>query len=453
MGCGSSGSGGAFGIGDGGSSSGAHGDASSGSSGSTSGSGGDEDASGDDATTEGGGSGSGGSSDASLDISFPDSFFGPDGSGSGSGSSGGDSGPQCSPQGVTCQGTVANSCLGGVLTTQDCSTLTPPESCANGYGCVVCQPGTGSCNGSTGTACNSQGTGTTTNVCDPLQGETCDATTGQCDGDCGNLGASYIGCEYYAVTMLNHLIDQGTFYFSVSLSNTTSKTASVNVQGGALASPMTVSIPAGQLTEVKLPWVKPLSCGSGTCNGNQLAQPTPPGTTLQSVGAYHIRSTEPITAYEFNARDYVIGSEYSYTNDASLLVPVNAMTGAYHVASWPTFGTWPGLMTVVATQPNTKVTVAATNPIQTTGTLTATGGSITLPNAGDVLQIMTALNSAGGATYGTDPSGSAITANNPIEVFGGHSCVYIPASTGYCDHIEQIAFPDETLRGDYLVTL
>ena len=60
-----------------------------------------------------------------------------------SGGEAGEAGIPCSPTGVTCQGTVANNCSGGVLTTTDCATLSPPETCANGFGCVVCQPGTG----------------------------------------------------------------------------------------------------------------------------------------------------------------------------------------------------------------------------------------------------------------------------------------------------------------------
>jgi hypothetical protein len=467
IGCGGSGGGAPFDLGDSGSTGDGSSSGSASGSGSTSGGSGSSsgsfaDSGGGDATTGSSTSSGGGIGDATLDIAFPDSFFGPDTSASGSSggpdSTTGDGGTPCSPNGVTCQGSVAQICSSGTLTTTDCSTLLPPHTCANGFGCVVCQPGTGTCNGSTGTACNSSGTATTTYVCDPLQGETCDAATGQCDGDCANVGTSYIGCEYYAVTMLNHLLNQGTFYFSVSLSNTsTVNAATVNIQGGALATPTVVTIPAGQLSEVKLPWVKALSCGpgnkTGTCNGDQVNQAVPPGTTLATNGAYHIRSTEPLTAYEFNARDYQIGNAYSYTNDASLLLPVNAMTGAYHVASWPTFGTWPGLMTVIATVANTQVTVAATNPIQPYGALTAAGGTITLANAGDTLQIMSALNAAGGATYGKDPSGTSITANNPIEVFGGHSCVYINTGTGYCDHLEQVSFPDETLRGEYLVTV
>src|SRR5262249_39724647 len=38
-------------------------------------------------------------------------------------------------------------------------------------------------------------------------------------------------------------------------------------------------------------------------------------------------------------------------------------------------------------------------------------------------------------------------------VFGGSDCTFINAATGYCDHVEQISLPVETLRGDYLVAV
>lgn len=372
IGCGSSGSGGSFDLGDSGSkgdsASSGSGGSSGGGSGSTSGSssgGSFGDGGGDDATTGSSTSSGGGVGDATLDIAFPDSFYGPeasppDGSG-GADSTAGEGGTACSPQGVTCQGSVAEICSSGVLTTTDCSTLSPAQTCASGFGCVVCQPGTGSCSGSTGTACNAAGTGTTTSVCDPLLGEACVAATGQCSGDCANLGASYIGCEYYAVTMSNSTLNQGVFYFSVSLSNTSVNPATVTITGPA-AYTTTATIPAGTLMEFHLPWEKALSC-SGTCNGTTSGLPAT--TALVAGGAYHIKTTEPVSAYEFNARDYQIGTNYSYTNDASLLIPVNAMTGNYRVmagATWFfTSGSiqYPGDVAIIGTVAGTKVTYAA----------------------------------------------------------------------------------------------
>ncbi len=124
---------------------------------------------------------------------------------------------------------------------------------------------------------------------------------------------------------------------------------------------MTDTIPAGTLKEYKLGWVQPLSC-SGTCNGVSVGTP---GTELVAGGAYHIRTTEPVTAYQFNARDYQIGSSFSYTNDASLLIPTNAMTGSYRVvagATWyfaPGNHQYPGNVDIVGTVDGTSVTYTA----------------------------------------------------------------------------------------------
>lgn len=431
---------------------------SGGSSGSSSGA-----ASSSGASSSGGSSGStsssGGSSsgpnDAALDISFPDAFTHPDSS-SGSGStssSGGDGAMGCSPNGVTCTGSVQNICNNGSLTTTDCSKLSPPEQCANGYGCVVCQPGTGSCNGNVGTACNSTGTGTVTNNCDPALGETCNPSTGQCQGDCASLGQSYLGCEYYAVTMSNSALDQTTFYFSVSLSNASTKTANITITGPN-ATNITDTIAAGQLKEYKLGWVQPLSC-NGTCN--DFTNSTP-GTELVTGGAYHIRSTEPLSAYQFNARDYVINGVYSYTNDASLLIPVNALTGNYRVVSGATWQfsnghQYPANVDIIGTANGTQVTYTAPagNAIQAAAGLSTTGGTVTL-NQGDVLQIAAALNGTASA-FGSDQTGALISATQPVLVFGGQDCTYMPATVPACDHLEEINFPLETLGKDYLVTL
>jgi hypothetical protein len=443
-GCGGSGGTGQFGGGP---------EAGSGSGGSSGAGSSGDDGGGDDSTTSSG-SGSGTIIDASLDIGFPDVFGFPDtggGSGGGSGSSSGGQ-PTCAPNGITCAGNVANICNAGMPSMQTCAGATP--TCANGYGCVACVPGTGSCAGNVGTACNATGTGTVTSTCNAALGEACDGATGQCTGDCANLGTSYIGCEYYAVTMSNSAIDQTTFKFSVSLSNTSTQTANITIVGPN-ATNVTDTIAAGQLKEYYLGWVQPISC-SGTCNG--LTNDTP-GTELVASGAYHIESNEPLSVYQFNARDYVIGSEYSYTNDASLLIPVNAQTGNYRVvagATWEFSSTghqYPGNVAIIGTTAGTQVTYTAPagNPIQAGGGLSTTGGTVTL-NAGDVLQIAAAGNASASA-FGSDQTGALISATQPVEVFGGCDCTYMAATVPACDHIEQINLPLETLGSDYLVTL
>jgi hypothetical protein len=375
--------------------------------------------------------------DATLDIGFPDSFTFPDVAVP-DGSVSVDSG--CSPNGIACSGNVAYACSNGTTTVTNCTQL--GKTCADGYGCVTCVPGSGTCNGSTGTLCKSDGSGYVTNNCDPLLGLTCNG--GTCSGACANIGQSYIGCEYYAVTTLNHLLDQGTFTFSVSISNTGPSAATVTITGANNFN-SSYNVAAGAIVEVTLPWVSALSCGAGPCNGGQPATPT---TARVNNGSYRIRSTQPVTVYQFNARDYTKSGLFSYTNDASLLLPVNAMSGNYYVASHPSFYQWPGLIDIVATQDNTQVTLTPSTTIAAGGGLATNGGTVTL-NRGDVVQVTNPV--PGSISWGTDMSGSTVTANAPIEVFGGHACVYIPSSQAACDHLEEVMFPTETLRTDYVV--
>jgi hypothetical protein len=396
---------------------------------------GGHDGSGSDATV---GDDAGGSNDATLDITFPDSFTMPDTASVDSAGVDSASEAGCAPNGVTCTGNVATTCTNGVTTVATCSGGTP--ICADGFGCVVCSPGSGSCNGSVGTVCKSDGSGYQTNNCDPLLGITCSG--GFCQGDCANIGSSYIGCEYYAVTMSNSQLDQVTFYFSASISNTGTSTANINITGPS-GFVLNDTIVAGGIKEYQLPWVPALSkTGAST-------------TQKVAGGAYHIRSTEPVTVYQFNPRDYTRNGTNSYTNDASLLLPVNAMTSNYYVAGGATWGfsgqNFPGTVAIIGTVDNTTVTYAIPpgNPIIAGAGMATTGGSFTI-NHGDVVQIASAANAPVGG-FGSDQSGARITATQPVEVFGGTDCTNMPASIQYCDHIEEVVFPLETLRNDYLV--
>jgi len=396
--------------------------------------------------------------DATIDVAFGDgAIWTADSGGGGTDGGGTDGGGGCAPDAILCSGNVAETCKNGQLSTTTC-----PGLCADGYGCVTCVPGSGTCSGSTGQVCKSDGSGYVTNNCDPQLGLTCNG--GVCLGDCspGNIGQSYIGCEYYAVTTLNHLLDQGTFPFAISVANTTSTNATVTITGPHLVNngnPITVL--ANTIQSIVLPWEAPLSCGTGPCLGG--TQPPAPTTELVTGGAYHIKSTEPVTVYQFNARDYSINTTcssgntngglgsppcYSFTNDASLLIPVNALTGNYRVATYPSFYNWPGLIDIVGTQAGTTLTVSPSVSITAGGGLATNGGTITI-GAGDVVQITNPW--PGTVSYGSDMSGTGVTASAPVEVFGGHACVYVPANEAACDHMEEVMFPIETLKTSYLV--
>src|SRR5207249_2045788 len=83
-----------------------------------------------------------------------------------------------------------------------------------------------------------------------------------------------------------------------------------------------------------LPWQAALKLCLGpswsNCFGNQAE------AALATGGAYHLRSTAPVTVYQFNPLEYMIAgaAEPSYTNDASLLMPVNTWRTKYFAAAW-----------------------------------------------------------------------------------------------------------------------
>jgi hypothetical protein len=239
--------------------------------------------------------------------------------------------------------------------------------------------------------------------------------------------------------MPNSLLSQATFPFAISVSNTsTTKPATVSITGpGGFTGGGTIA--AGGIAQYVLPWLSSIS------NGNAV-------TEHVVGGAYHILTNEPVTVYQFNARDYTLNGAFSYTNDASLLLPVNAMTQNYYVVGAATWDVYTGNVTVIATQNNTTVTYAAPggDAIIAGANLTTTGGTSAVLAAGDVLLISAAAN-GGATTFGSDQSGAHVTANAPIEVFGGVDCTNMPANVQYCDHTEEVVLPVETLRGDYLV--
>jgi hypothetical protein len=348
-----------------------------------------------------------------------------------------------------CDGTSRQQCQDGAWTTvEECG-----SACDTELGCVLCVPGTGTCNGDTSTACRPDGQGYFEEYCDPLMGSTCNTNTGVCDGPCSAnaLGQSYIGCDYYP-TQMSQLVNP-SFQFGIAVSNTTGEAATVTIEDGALTAPITLTVPAGAVAVQVLPWVPALK----RCMTETFYECGPPESygALALNGAYHLRSTRPVTVYQFSPLDYQGGSPsssgFSYSNDASLLLPTNAWTGNYVAAGWqawnPGFaGIMPSTMAVTAYQDGTSVTVTTRTP--TTGGdgapsfVAGTPQTVTL-NAGDVLQLM---------AQGGDLTGSTVTSDKAVQVMAGHHCTQVPIGFTACDHLEESMFPIEALSNEYLVT-
>lgn len=356
------------------------------------------------------------------------------------------SGMPCPSGTIMCMGNIEQVCdgMGG---TKDTDCAASGKICVPDLGCLVCVPGTGSCNGNTGTYCLGDGSGYGNETCDPVQGTTCNGMTGHCDGACSaiSLGTSYIGCDYYPTVTAN--IVATNFHFAVAVSNTTANDATVTITQGPNTI-TTVTVAKNSVQVVQLPWQLALKGPAS----NQVV-PFPTSVNVVS-GAYRLRSTQPVTVYQFSPLEYTDGVNFSYTNDASLLLPVNAWTGTYRVMARHHFYTTSGFYAVTAKDNNTKITVTAGPNGGTVKTgipgIGANGNGTVTINAGDVIEVVT--NGANAANDPDDVTGTLVQADHPVQVISGHQCTYIPDNTGYCDHLEESMFPYETLANDYLVT-
>ena len=287
-----------------------------------------------------------------------------------------------------------------------------------------------------------------------------------CDQAAANK--TYIGCDFWP-TVTDNIVWK-IFDFAVVVANAGDQEADVTVmRNGATAG--TAKIAPNSLGTIYLPWVDELR--SGDTVG---CIPSPPlsSTVKAKGGAYHLVSSRPVTVYQFNAIEYkgsggppgkdwssCPGSAcagfpgcFSFTNDASLLLPSTAMTGNYRITGQTGWvdavqGPFAGpYFVVTGTADGTDVTVnlAPGANIQGGGGVPSTngGGTATFKvNAGDVVEVIGSADS--------DFSGSLVKATKPVQVITGISCTQSPIGQPACDHMEEIVFPAETLGRHYFV--
>lgn len=382
---------------------------------------------------------------------------------------------------IQCDGSVAKVCdgKGGFSKTEDCSDmgracLPSTTSLVTGQslirGCVACTPGEGSCSDGKARYCPEDGSGFIDFECDSVQGMTCEADG--CKGACALPEAtfSYIGCEYYPTVTLNP-VWQG-FDFAVSVANTGSATANVRIdQGDTMITSTSVS--PGDTAIVPLPWHPGLKGGDVDA-----CQVTPdPGATLAADGAaYRLRSDQPVTVHQFSPLQYALteadgsapagcpvgaicspdfGTEQclSYSNDASLLLPVTSLTGDYTVLSWPSAGASASFYTITATADGTVVNLSQVGRVSAGHGVATTGESRVTLDRGDVLQVIAEHGGTGNDDLDQDTAGARVRANKPVQVIGGNSCALIPdRDTGECDHVEQALFPSQILGQRYVAS-
>lgn len=384
-----------------------------------------------------------------------------------------DTGPvaaECSTRAeILCEGVVETVCneSGEVSSVRSCAA--DGEVCVGGLGCRTCSPRSLSCQGDRVRSCSEDGMSYQLgDECDVAAGERCSPEG--CRNLCAEAEAShsYIGCEYWATPTYNPELDV-SFTFGVALSNPQLVEASVRIeQDGKTVAERVVAPNAVEL--VALPWV-------GELRGAVGRSPT----MRVDAGAYHVFSDVPVTAHQFNPVEFVSSrGEYSFTNDASLLLPVHALTGNYVVVSRPTHfvtttgtGVTSGFVTLVGAADGVNVQVRARS-----GTLASDGLDVPAVergglleirlDKGDVLQLASDAPAtcppgsedrrdvASGVTYcdlgsAYDLTGSTIAADGPVAVIAGHGCSFVPFNRWACDHLEESLLPLEAWGKHYVL--
>ncbi len=331
--------------------------------------------------------------------------------------------------------------------------------------------------------------------------------------------ASAVGCDYWGAVLSNSQLSTTFMGDSVSGSpgtlpsqfafvvvNPLPQAAHVTVSQAGLAD-TTATVAAGSTSTIYLPWRS--VCGTGV-----------------APFGYHLASDSPVTVYQFNPLASALpetcpvacpdgGADcgrstcacatstrcpnanlaacvngicvtYSYTTDASLLLPTAALGTSYVAvaASQTSEGTMgtsadqplAAMIAILAVANGTTVQVQfAGDTFSTTDSIAATNNACTvasgnLPaqaagsnvtyqlNAGQLLQLWTAstgtptcapdLNGNTACLYPNDLTGTVITSvpNGttpalPIAVFGGADCADVPWDQVACDHLEEEMTP------------
>ncbi|MBQ9394506.1 MAG: IgGFc-binding protein [Proteobacteria bacterium] len=175
--------------------------------------------------------------------------------------------------------------------------------------------------------------------------------------------------------------------------------------------------------------------------------------TQQAARAFRVISTNPIVVYQFNP----YGKPETHSADASLLMPRSVLGKEYISMGFDSrVGTsdavtakFADAMNIIAVEKgttNVKVVFKAPTVAGTSGSGTIKAykagetGNFTLKRF-DVLSLQ--------QKEASNSTGTSITANRKIAVFGSAGCAQVPTDKSACDHLEEQLFPLQSWGTSY----
>lgn len=351
---------------------------------------------------------------------------------------------------------------------------------------TACAPGARTCgdDGLSPRTCDPAGAAWVPGAPCDADGEVCDE--GRCVRACDEaaLRRETRGCEFWPTQTLHPELGRlaagqspSDFPFTVVVSNPWPSAVRVTLEGGALGAPVERTVAPGDSATIEAPWQPPLVDGV-----DHLRR----ASAVVRGGALHLRASAPVTAYQFSPLKFARVADceggdacFSYTGDASLLLPAATLGRRHVVVAWPTERSLPsgrtewsssaGFVTVVGTRPATRVTLRLAGGV-TPGegiAAAAPGESRTFTlGAGDVVQLISSvdprcprdvLDRVTDARFclpveGEDLTGTVVESSEPVAVFAGHECANVPFDRYACDHLEEQMPPVDTLGTRYVVS-
>ena len=213
------------------------------------------------------------------------------------------------------------------------------------------------------------------------------------------------GVEFWLAFQQN---PEGTPELSLFITGDTPTTGTVEAPGIGFSTPFTVT--PGAVTTVVVP-------NSAIIN------------TSDVVGdlGIHVTANAEVVVYGLN--------RITFTTDAYLGLPVDILGTEYIVLSYfplPGFG-YGSQFAIVGTEDGTTATIV---PSVTVGTRAAGVPYVVNLDEGQTYQLH--------AGSSGDLTGTIITSDKPVSVFGSHMCANVPPGSPYCDHLVEQLTPTST---------
>jgi hypothetical protein len=309
-------------------------------------------------------------------------------------------------------------------------------------------------------------------MCEASEGSFCHGGLGACVDPCAEaeVALSNVGCDHWPVTMLSSSLYNPADLYPIGIVVVASSPYPTNVvvsrEDEQIAS---FSLAPGEVRPVVLPDVPEL-VRRGMAVRSALAR----------GGAYHLRSTAPVTVYQFSPLERMSDTLLASNGDASLLVPASALGQDYLVLGWPSLRVvgrppHPAFVTIVAVNPGTtEVEVAPTADV--IGSLDGAVASLAAGSTasfhleqGDVLQLVVQvpelcdesvvidtgarmIEVCDQRSVVTDLTGTIVRASARVGVYSGADCAFVPWDRPFCNHLEEMLPPLRTWGREAIIT-